>query len=156
MWLSFLFTILPWKIQTKGQWPNCSSIEVFINVRLWFKLIRLDNCANRDNIFKALLLSDETYKSKFRLLTIFTPSNFYFLLSQIFVCLILAQIFSCLCLESRRWHSFWFSFAWLFSEYSIAKRLSYSNLLIRKLRSLSHAEEVASSAKFHTAARSGR
>ena len=49
-------------------------------------LFDLDNHANTDNFFPAFLHSDETCKSKFTLLSISTPSNFYFLLSQIIVC----------------------------------------------------------------------
>ena len=108
-------------------------LYVFINVRLWFKL---DNRADKDKSFPAFLHSDETCKSKFRLLSISTPSNFCFLLFQIFICPILAQIFLRLCLETKRWHFSWFSFIWLFSNHSIAKRPSCSNLLIRELRSL--------------------
>ena len=58
--------------------------------------MKLDNHANTENFFPAFSHYDKTYKSKVRPPSISTPSNFYFLLFQILVCLIFAHIFSCL------------------------------------------------------------
>ena len=151
-----LFTFLLWNIQMSGQYPNWDSKNVFIRICFCLKLINLDNLRNTSSFLHAFLHSEITWSSKVRFLPISIPSNFCFPLPQIFSSSILTQTFSYLCPETKRWHLSLLSFMLLVSNYSIAKKTSCSNLLIRLFRSLSQAWNVVSSAKLRTFVKSER
>ena len=141
MWLIFLFNFLPFNIQFNGQHQNWASTNDFIKSLLCWKIIRFDNLDKTDNFLPAFVQRDE-YSLKLKSLSITTPKNFYFKLSQIFTSPIRVQMFSCLYPKTSIWHLSWFGFMRLLSNHSTAKWLSCYNLLIKVFKSSSQAKKV--------------
>ena len=152
-WLVLLFTLLLWNIHMRGQYPNWDSIKVFKRMRLCLKF---DSFARTDSLLSAFLLKEDTCSLKFRFLSISKPNNSCLLLSQIFSFPILPPKFSFLYPKTSKLHLSWFYFMLSFSNHSIGRKLSSSNLFIKEFKYISQAWNVVSSAKLHKSVNSGR
>ena len=85
-WMSliFLFISLPWNIQTNRQYPYWASTNDFFKSPLCWKLIRFDIIDKKDSFLPVFLHREEACSLKLKSLSIRTPNNFCFELSQIF------------------------------------------------------------------------
>ena len=78
-----LFTNLQCNIHIKGQYPNGDSIKDFIKTLLCLMFMKFDNLARTESFLPAFLHNEDTYSLNFRFLSIWKPSDFCLLLSQI-------------------------------------------------------------------------
>ena len=69
-------------------------MNAFIKTRFLSLHMKFDNLSKTDNFFSVFLHMEAIYSSKLKVLPIYTPNSFSFLISQIFVFPYFAQTFS--------------------------------------------------------------
>ena len=136
--INFIICFSSMEQHVKGQYLNWDSINVFIKILLFSKLIKLDNLASTDNFLPAFIHRSKTYSSKIKFLSIITSNNFVYYSPRSLFPLFLLKL-PIFMNREKKTTLVLIELHKLFSNHSIANIVSCSSLLTKESKFVSHA-----------------